>query len=143
MNQPNDMGSGEDCVDYRSFWYMGFWLDSNCEDKIKSICEVTLEPSFNATTMLPNVTTPTPAIILNATYSVTSTPIADLNTTLSATPTLVGNVTTSWNSTSGETTTELSMAATTDNSTALNSSSTTSTMYPMTCTEIDGFTVCN
>ena len=146
-NQPNDMGwSGEDCVDYRAFWYMGFWLDSNCEDKIKSICEVTLEPSFNATTtMLPNVTTPTPAIILNATYSVTSTPIADLNTTLSVTPTSVGNVTTTWNSTSAETTTELSMTATTDNSTALNSSSTTSTMhpYPMTCSEIDGMTVCN
>ena len=40
FNQPNNARGDEDCVEYRLSWGQnGTWVDSNCRDKIFSICE--------------------------------------------------------------------------------------------------------
>ena len=152
--QPNNGGFGENCVDFRPYWSRaGQWMDSDCNIPHNSICQVvvndtssvSLLPSFN-TTLAPNATTPTPTT-LNTSYAITLTPLTNSNAT-SVTSTPLTNVTLTVGSSSPTMTTETSTAwiSSTTVTTVTNTSTTATTTgssYVMTCSEVNGFTVCN
>ena len=155
--QPNNAAAayGENCVDFRPYYAgSGQWMDSDCGLSHYSICQVvvndtsdTLLAPFNAT-LAPNATTPTP-LTPDASNSLTSTPFTFYNPTtwslqdelqaIGGWITITTESSTTWTFSS---TTSIN-TSTTSNNTSTTATSTTEPSYPMTCSQVNGFTVCN